>query len=80
MYRLSDESIAQIAKLLQVALLDGTDIVDHLRAVWVEPNDDGYLVPTAEYNAIFEKQIEFMVEVATQAKSTTPQQADGDDW
>jgi hypothetical protein len=80
MYRLSDDAIRQIAKLLQIALLDGTDIVDHLRAVWVEPNDEGYLVPTAEYIALFEKQMQEMVETAQQIQATAPQQESGDDW
>jgi len=80
MYRLSDDSIRHIAKLLQLALLDGTDIVDHLRAVWVEPNDDGYLEPTAEYAELFEAQMQQMVETAQQIKATAEQQANGDDW
>ena len=30
-YTMNDETIAQIAKILQVAILTGTDIVDNLR-------------------------------------------------
>tara|TARA_Y100000034_G_C6706113_1_gene311666 strand:- start:65 stop:286 length:222 start_codon:yes stop_codon:yes gene_type:complete len=30
-FKLSDEVIGQIAKLVQMAILSGTDIVDHLR-------------------------------------------------
>ena len=29
-YKLSDEAIAHVAKLLQVAIITGTDIVDNL--------------------------------------------------
>ena len=32
-YNLSDEVITQIAKLVQLAILTGTDIVDNLRMV-----------------------------------------------
>ena len=43
-FNLSDEFIAQIAKLLQLALLTGTNIGDNLRLVQVTPNEDGKLV------------------------------------
>ena len=32
-YKLSDEVISNIAKLLQIAILTGTDIVDNLRTL-----------------------------------------------
>ena len=68
MYRLSDQLIAQIAKILQIAILDGTDIVDHLRSVWVEP-DGGQLVPTAEYLESFDRQIETMMAAASEIQA-----------
>ena len=32
-YRLDDEVVAEVARTLQRALLTGTDIVDHIRAI-----------------------------------------------
>ena len=68
-YKLSDSTIAQIAKLLQVALLTGTDIVDNLRTLRLTLNED-VLEPDAEYLANFEsnlnKLIENLAEVTTQ--------------
>ncbi len=69
-YKLSDNTIAQVAKLLQVALLTGTDIVDNLRTLRLTLNGDA-LEPDAEYLANFEsnlnKMIENLAEVTTQA-------------
>jgi hypothetical protein len=39
-YILSDEVIAAIARSLQLSMLTGTDIVDHLRLLEVEPSFD----------------------------------------
>jgi len=64
MYRLSDELIGQIARLLQLALLDGTDIVDHMRSIHVKPDDQGFLVPTTEYTELFESHLKMMEETA----------------
>ena len=38
-YRLSDDAISQVTKLLQLAILTGTDVVDNLRIL--ELVDDG---------------------------------------
>ena len=68
-YKLSDNTIAQVAKLLQVALLTGTDIVDNLRTLRLTLNED-VLEPDDEYLANFEsnlnKLIENLAEVTTQ--------------
>ena len=68
-YKLSDNTIAQVAKLLQIALLTGTDIVDNLRTLRLTLNGDA-LDPDAEYLASFEsnlnKLIENLSEVTTQ--------------
>jgi len=68
-YKLSDNTIAQVAKLLQIALLTGTDIVDNLRTLRLTLNGDA-LDPDAEYLASFEsnlnKLIENLAEVTTQ--------------
>lgn len=60
-YNLSDEFIAQIAKLLQMAMLTGTSIGDELRLVQVTPNDNGRIVLTDEYKNNFEANIQKML-------------------
>jgi len=59
--KLSDAAIAQIAKLLQIAILTGTDIVDNIRMVRLTQNDDGTLTPSDEYTKMFEAQLEALM-------------------
>lgn len=67
-FNLSDEFIAQVAKLLQMALLTGTNIGDNLRLVQVTPNEDGKLVLTEEYRNSFETNIQKMLAEAEDIK------------
>jgi len=60
-YKLTDNTISQIAKLLQVAILTGTDVVDNLRTIRLVPNENGDLDPTPEFLALFETQLDKMV-------------------
>lgn len=48
-YKLSDQFIAQIRELVQLAILTNTNIVDHMRQMRVEVTPEQELVPTAEY-------------------------------
>ena len=57
-YNLEDQTIAQIAKCLQVAILTGTDIADNLRQLELEVKDDGKIGVTEEYLGIFNNNIE----------------------
>jgi hypothetical protein len=59
--KLHDTAIAQIAKIVQMAILTGTDIVDHLRMVELEVNKDGLLKLEKEYKEIFDNSIEKML-------------------
>lgn len=61
-YQFSDELIGQIAKSLQIAVLTGTDIVDHLRQLYVEIGEDGKIVLTPEFNEMFESQLASMLD------------------
>jgi hypothetical protein len=62
---LDDEVIGQVAKLLQLAILTGTDIIDNLRMLRVTFNDEtGTLVLTDEYRATSESNIEKLMKVA----------------
>ena len=56
-YRLGDDVIAVIRELIQLTLLTGTNIVDHMRAVRVEVID-GAVVPTEAYIEAYNMQIE----------------------
>ena len=46
--KLGDDLIAVIRELVQLSLLTGSNIVDHMRAVQVE-TVDGMVVPTEDY-------------------------------
>lgn len=50
-YKLSDDFIALVRDVLQLSILTNTNIIDHLRAVVVEPevNRPQYLTLTPEY-------------------------------
>jgi len=72
-YRLSDETIGQIAKLLQIAIITGTDVVDNLRTIRLCADDSGeFLDPTPAYLENFEKNLSKMIEnLADQSNNTT---------
>lgn len=57
-FRLSDDLIGMVRELIQLALLTGTNIVDHMRALVVEPGPDGRTVTiTPEYVASYNQMI-----------------------
>jgi hypothetical protein len=58
--KFSDELIADVARTLQIAILTGTDIVDHLRTYEVE-NEKGILKLTESSKERIEKEIESML-------------------
>ena len=51
-YKLSDNVISNIAKLLQIAILTGTDIVDNLRTLRCQVSED-----SIEIHPDFEKSL-----------------------
>lgn len=59
-YKLSDESIGQIAKLVQLAILTGTDVVDNLRLMRITPSEEGSLSldPTSDYLEVFDTNLQ----------------------
>ena len=61
-YKFSDEVIAQIAKLIQIAIITGTDVVDNLRMISVTESDDNFLTLTDEYRELAENQIQKLLE------------------
>lgn len=64
--KLSDDAIGAIAKLLQVAIITGTDIVDNLRTATFAVSDDK-LVPTQQFLDSFNLSIEKMMQEASPA-------------
>lgn len=69
-YRLSDDTIGQIAKLLQVAIITGTDIVDNLRTIRLRVGDGELLEPTADYIENFERNLNRMIETLAEQTNT----------
>ena len=62
---LSNQVIAEISRLLQVALLTGTDVVDNLRLLEIkEDSETGKLMLTDEYVKRSNRDIERMIEDA----------------
>ena len=60
---LSDEVIGQIARLVQIAILTGTDVVDNLRTlrVIVDTENEASLTLSEEYRAAAASQIETLM-------------------
>jgi len=73
-FKFSDEVIAQVARLVQLAIITGTDIVDNLRMLSVTPSesDNEVLVLTDEYRQIAEDQLaKLMSEIEESATETS---------
>tara|TARA_A100001015_G_C14747210_1_gene616072 strand:+ start:98 stop:358 length:261 start_codon:yes stop_codon:yes gene_type:complete len=68
-YKLDDKTIGQIAKCVQLAILTGTDIVDHLRQLQLTVDEEEKVVTcTKEYIAVFESNIHKMMEILPEKK------------
>jgi hypothetical protein len=68
-YTFSDELISTVAKLLQLAMLTGTDIYDHMRTVQVTNSDDGKLVLSADFKQKLEQEVERLMGQAAQLEA-----------
>jgi hypothetical protein len=64
--RFSDEVIAKVAQVLQVAILTGTDIVDNLRSMRLVVKGDE-LVCDPDFLETFEQNIQSMIAEAENA-------------
>lgn len=64
--QLHDTTIAHIAKLVQMAILTGTDIIDHLRMLRLSLDDDAVLYVDKEYESVFNESIEKMLKNSQQ--------------
>ena len=71
-FNLNDNTIAHIAKILQVSLLTGTDIIDHLRMIRLKSvagDESSSLVLESDYASTFDLSIDKMLENANQKTS-----------
>lgn len=48
-YKLSDQVIAQITRLLQLGILTGTDVTDQFRTLRVVVGENGYVEPSPDF-------------------------------
>ena len=60
--KLSDQTIAHIAKIIQVAILTGTDLVDNLRLIDLKEDNEGHLNLEDAYAESFDKSVNAMLE------------------
>ena len=67
--KLNDEVIAHIAKLLQMALITGTDIVDNLRMIILDEKE-GSLYLNEEYVANNDENIQKMIDKALSSQAS----------
>lgn len=66
--KLSDSAIGHIAKVLQVAILTGTDIIDNMRLMRFE-TEDGELFLDKTYSESFDANVNKMLDEATSTKT-----------
>lgn len=62
-YVFSDDLVATMAKLIQVAILTGTDIYDHLRTIQCV-TDNGQICPSPDFSEKLQQEIKSMLERA----------------
>tara|TARA_A100001011_G_scaffold379234_1_gene444987 strand:+ start:6232 stop:6489 length:258 start_codon:yes stop_codon:yes gene_type:complete len=69
---LSDATIGHVAQLLQMAILTGTDIIDHLRMAKFTTNDTtGRIELHPDYHEQFQENIQRMMEDANALATQT---------
>lgn len=71
--KLSDDAIAVIRELIQLSILTGTNIVDHMRAIRLEMVD-GAVFPTEEYVNAYNAQIEDLTKKAEELQRQMQEQ------
>ena len=62
--RLDDEVVAHIAKILQIAILSGTDVTDGLRMMRLL-QEDGILFLDEDYDSAFDANVDRMLDEAS---------------
>jgi hypothetical protein len=74
-FKMTDHAIAHVAKLVQVAMLTGTDIVDHLRSLEFSLNESGDLVPAEKSLSMLGSEIESMF---TEIENSIPEESENE--
>ena len=71
-YTMDDTTIGHVAQLLQLAILTGTDIIDHFRTARFTVNEEGVLTLDPDYAENFNENVQSMLkEAASAAESST---------
>ena len=71
--RLSDEAIARVAQLVQIAILTGTDVVDNLRMMELV-NDEGVLMLDEDYERRADENVQKMISEAVNSQAQAAEQ------
>jgi len=78
-FKMSDNAIGHIAQLLQLAILTGTDIIDHLRMAQMTVNSTtGTLDLHPDYSESFNDNISRMMEEASVLADETSELKDSE--
>ena len=80
--KLHDTTISKIAQIIQMAILTGTDIIDHLRMLSLElKENEDYIYVTEDYENIFNESIQKMLENAQNLSNKQPENTEEiNDW
>ena len=62
--KLSDTVIGHVAQLVQIAILTGTDVVDHMRMMVLVDDGEGLLELDPDYEAMNDENVQRMIEEA----------------
>jgi hypothetical protein len=75
-FKMSDDLIAVIREIVQLSLITGTNIVDHLRSVEIEVDNDSStkLVPTIKYIEAYNAMVEELVKKAAEVQKKLDEQ------
>ena len=69
-YKLDDHTIGQIAKCVQIAILTGTDVVDHLRQLQLTVDSEHNVITCSkEYIDVFDQNIQKMLNEAAEKQA-----------
>ena len=68
-YKIDDNVIAHIARLLQVSMLTGNDIVDHIRMIRQKSGEDANLILDNDYADVCDVSLDSMIENANERNS-----------
>jgi len=71
-HKLSDTAIAQIAQLVQLGILTGTDVTDHLRTLRLDVDEKtNALIPSVSFAADFNENLKKLVKQAESSAALT---------